>query len=82
MRQFAFSWMFLSLYQGIEIFNQTHYPFGRVFPKGLTDGLCPIQSDPHGPVLPHCTVVLAWILQISGAEVSRCLRFNTEEVGS
>ena len=26
MRQFAFSWMFLSFYQEIEIFNLTHYP--------------------------------------------------------
>ena len=37
--------------------------------KGLSDGLCSIQSGPTRPCPLHCTAAVAWILQVSGAEV-------------
>ena len=52
--------------------------------KGLMDGSCPIQFHPARPWSRHCTAVVAWILQISGAYVFRavyCLanrRFDNE----
>ena len=51
---------------GLAAGGRTVEGMGR---KGFSDGLCSIQSGLTRPCPLHCTAAVAWILQVSGAEV-------------
>ena len=56
--------------------------FWGVLPKGVMDGLCPIQSDPYGPVLPTARLPWHGFCKYPVRGFSRCSRFTKQEVGS